>query len=118
MSGKFILIGVYTGEMNVNNGPATIPLSIWMNVTGLSAGKQNLELVARKHVGLQRTEIARMHVGIEVNDPKLPVALPLQGLGVSIDSDCSISLYVTCAGEPERLAGSLKVNALFAEKSN
>jgi len=118
ISGKFILIGVYSGDMNVNNGPATVPLSIWIEMTGLSAGHQNLDFVARKQVGLQRTEIARMHVGIEVNDPKLPVALPLQGLGVSIDSDCLVSLYVTCEGEPERLAGTLKVNAVFAEKSN
>ncbi|MDQ1183550.1 hypothetical protein [Agrobacterium larrymoorei] len=117
MSGKFILIGVYTGEMNVSVGPATLPLSMWVEIAGLPAGKQKLNFSVRKHVGSQRTEIARMDVEVEVMNEKLPVSLPLQGLPVSIDSDCSFSLSVSHAGLPERLAGTLSVKALFAENN-
>lgn len=117
MSGKFILIGVYSGEMNVNNGPTTLPLSMWVDITGLPAGKQKLNFTVRKHVGTQRTEIARMDVEVDVVNANMPVALPLQGLPIFVDADCSFSLSIGHANSPERAAGSLKVKALFAENT-
>lgn len=114
-NGKFILIGVYSGEMNVGSGPASLMISTWLQISGLSAGLHILRFSARKHVGSQRIELAKIEAELEVIEGSLPIAMPLQGLPMNVDSDCSISLSVSFDGTPEVLAGSLEVKARFAD---
>lgn len=114
-NGKFILIGMYTGEMSIGSGPLAISLSIWVQMSGLSAGKHQLHFRARKHIGSQRTDIARVEAEIEVLENGIAVGMPLQNLPVTIDSDCSFSLSVSVDGSPEIPAGNLVVKANFAD---
>lgn len=114
-SGKHILIGVYSGEMNVNAGPAVVSLSVWVQIYGLAAGDRKIKFNARKQVGSQRIEIARIEAGVEVLEEGIAVGIPLTGMPLSVDSDCTVTVSMSCDAGEEVKIGSLTVKALFAD---
>jgi hypothetical protein len=110
---KYLLIGVYDGELSMNNGPGTIALSIYLQFFGLSKGDHKMEVSIYK-----RDDGAQSEIGIAKGDMSLEkdrrcMAIPVPGLPVHLDRPCVIYADVSIDGAPPIPAGQLEVVTNF-----
>jgi hypothetical protein len=113
-SNKHILIGVYGGEMNVNNGPTVIPISLWIQLLDLPPGHHSFKVLPRKVIGRQRTDLGVAEGEFDaVPDGVFAIALP--GLPLHVDSDCTLMVSLIIDADKEIELGRLQVRAVFAQ---
>jgi hypothetical protein len=118
VTGKFILVGVYGDELNMNTGPGTLPISIWLQLFGVEPGDHKARISFRKHVGKQSTEIASADVDMNVLKSNSRIAISLPMIPIHIDSDCTLAVLVKIEGKAPISAGELDIKAMFAQTVN
>lgn len=108
-TGKHLLVGVYGGNINVNKSPFQLPLAIWAKITGLSLGTHSATFIARKRVGVETTDFAKMVAEVNVENLITPICITLPGLPLSIDMDCTVEIVMSFDDQPEFIAGEIGV---------
>jgi hypothetical protein len=107
VTNKQILIGVYASDMRVSLMPSVVPVSLWIRVQNLSAGKHpfSIKLLFEKSKGI----IADVGGEIEMLVDGDPANIVLAGIPVNItDSDCIIA-KISVDGSSMKKIGALRV---------
>jgi hypothetical protein len=89
VSGKDILVGVYSGDIIVHSVPFTLVLAVWFEYIPGSNVKHTLDIVA-SYAGKQ---IARQKGEIHPEDSPFGIAMP--GLTVSGDAEGELLIEIT-----------------------
>lgn len=116
ITGKHMLIGVYDDQLNMNAGPGILPLAVYLQILGIPEGDHTLHIVAHKHIGNQRTEIAVVDIDVNIAKGNRLVALALPQLPVHVDSDCLVSVNIVVDDDIPLDAGELSIKAEFANR--
>lgn len=80
-SGKAIIIGVYAESLIPSTLPQSIPLSFWIRIAGMSAGRAELNL----SFGVDGVLQHNAQITVDVQDPEQPVNLYLVGVPISFE---------------------------------
>lgn len=93
-NGKAILIGVYTGDLIPAVLPSKFPLSLWIDVRGLSKGQHKLKidvsLPGGKNIGVEGQ--------LAVDEPGQAVPMMLSGLPADITEPGIIEVVLEVDG--------------------
>jgi hypothetical protein len=95
-SGKDILIGVYGSDLVVDKLPATIPLSLWINIRGVKEGLFRAKITVSNGDSNQQTII---EAGGEISNGHLPAIFSFGQIPVHLSA-----------------SGPLVVNLMFDEE--
>ena len=104
-SGKFLFIGVYSGELIPSVLPASIGLAIYLRVYGLEVGKHEFEV---RVIGPSGAIMFEKHDSVEMVDPLIPMTLIFNGIPAYLEQPGYIITQIKLGGM-EIKAGSLRV---------
>ncbi|MDL2410455.1 hypothetical protein PY650_33725 [Rhizobium calliandrae] len=105
VTGKFILIGVYPGDLVPGRIPSSVPMGAMVRVHGLQKGVHEVEMVLTSPNGQRVIEEKSTFDLIESHTP---MVLIFAGFVMPIDGPGEITLSMKIAGE-EPIASKLPV---------
>jgi hypothetical protein len=103
-NGKFILIGVYTGDLIPGLVPATIPMAMLLRIHGLNSGKHQFRMTLE----LDGTIVLEQNGGTEQAGDNVPIALIFSNFPIQLNGPGKLLARVTIDGE-KILAGHLNI---------
>jgi hypothetical protein len=89
-NGKDILIGVYSGEMILNQIPALMPIGLYIVFSAVELGPVDAKIELRSSKMIGTLEI---HIEVkQIHDERSPIAFAFAGIPLQIESEGTISL--------------------------
>ncbi|WP_412063940.1 DUF6941 family protein [Rhizobium sp. SYY.PMSO] len=107
ITGKFLFVGVYPGDLVPGVIPSTFPMAMMLRVHGLGKGAHEFDFALTSPSGqriLEQKDIA------EVGDPKTPLVLIFSGFPMTVEQPGDIVATINVAGR-ELIATKLNVAA-------
>jgi hypothetical protein len=105
VTGKFIFIGVYSGDLIPQSIPSNFGLAMFLRVHGLSNGKHSFHVVVTYPDG---SIFLEQKDEIETGAPGTPMALIFGGMQTQIKEPGNLEAKIKIAGR-EILAGRLRI---------
>ena len=110
VSGKFILLGVYTAEIVCHQAPANLTLSTYIQLSGLSSGIHHIAAKVTLNTEEEPVQvIGLIDTDLDITKPEFSASIVPTGLFVSCDRNSVLSVHLTIDKGREFLAGSIGV---------
>lgn len=114
VTGKHLLIGVYSGQVLVHEGPSVVPISTWMKINGIAQGKHEFSVTATfESPGREPVPSGVMSGNMDVADTKFPFIMVFPPLPIGIEYDGELKLELTIDGLETVHAGTVNFVAAF-----
>jgi hypothetical protein len=110
VSGKFILLGVYTAEIVCHQAPANLTLSTYIQISGLNLGLHHISAKVTLNTEEKPVHvIGTIDADLDITKPEFASSIVPTGLVVSCDRNSVLSVHLTIDKGREFLAGSIGV---------
>ena len=90
VSGKLIIIGVYTGDLSPTVFPASFPLSCWVRVYDMPIG--SYPLTAKEYINGQQVHDVTLTAQVSNSSSALP--LLLIGMPIQVDNPGKVTITI------------------------
>jgi hypothetical protein len=120
-NGKFLLIGVYAGELVVapagnEKPPLMVTLATYIEMSDLQGGTTSLEADVRFKTAQGTKTVNRIEWQNHVGNPEVPSVLAPTGLRLPVDETGTLEIYIRHAGSSEEILGG-RLNIILASSS-
>lgn len=112
ISGKQILIGLYSGDLIVETFPAEISFATWAKIFGLSKGEHTF--TARIHH--KDDEIGLNGKGY-IDKAEYPLILTMPGASLTVKSEGEMKFEISFDGAPSILLATIFIKASSVENN-
>lgn len=109
ITGKFFLIGVYSGEIIVHVSPASFSVGTWISIEGLEQGSHDLKCKVFFQDSDGERLVGEMSAALDVKGDDFAVVIAPTGLPLQVDRSGSLVAKLEFDGFHELTAGSIKV---------
>lgn len=108
-TGKYILIGVYTGQMSLLLGPTLVTLATWIEISDLAEGTRIVDLKVLFGDTGKEELVSSASFSIAVTMPELPAYLWPTGLHFDSKNGGTLKVSVAVDGEDIPTSGVLHI---------
>jgi hypothetical protein len=109
MNGKFILIGVYTGEMLLFASPTNLSMATFIELYGLPLGGAQIRLAVRFEDGHETVSLGETYMALDMHRPGLPVVMAPTGLPFYSDRNGKLIVSLAVNAGEARDIGELAI---------